>query len=268
MRDATSAQLPEWSKIVQANDSWRWHDHQLVEKNANYLAHSSPKRNGPLARFIVSHVHGRQNRSANVKRVIASALASLKPGQYGLNFGSGFVRIAPFVLNLDIARMPVTDLVSAGGLLTPFKDNSLGLIISQEVLEHVRDPHAAIAEFHRILTSDGLLVLQLPFMIGYHPGPEDLWRFSKEAYAQLLPSDRWKIESQSITVGHGTGFHRILTEFAAVHFSIFGNKFYRAAKGFFSLLFFPFVLFDIATPYLPEKDRIPGGYIVTVKPLK
>jgi SAM-dependent methyltransferase len=262
------ARRPGWAAIVQLDQNWEWQDLQLVEKNANYLSYEGPKQNGPLARFIVSHVHGRQNRSKVVRRVIDNAVKSLLPGQFGLNFGAGHVRLATNVLNLDIERNQNTDVVSAGGLQTPFRDSSLSLVISQEVLEHVRQPQSAILEFHRILEPDGQLVLQLPFIIGYHPGPEDLWRFSVEAYRQLLPEAQWTITTTQISVGHGTGFHRIFTEFLAVHFSVFGNRAYRLAKGLFSVVLLPLVMFDGLTEHLPEKHRIPGGYIVTAKPRK
>lgn len=221
-----------------------------------------------MARFMVSHIYGRQNRAGTVRRTIKEAIARLPGNGFGLNFGAGEDQIDPRIITLDVKPFRGVDIVSNGSLEIPLADSSLSLIISQEVLEHVRDPHGAVREFHRTLSPGGELVLQLPFIIGYHPGPEDLWRFSTEAYAQLLPADRWQIVSKEISVGHGTGFHRILTEFTAVHFSVFGNKIYRGAKGAFALLFSPFILFDVLTPFLPEKDRVPGGYIVVAKALK
>jgi SAM-dependent methyltransferase len=265
---STENQKPNWANLLQDTENWEWQGQRYVEKGANYLSHEAPRKNGAFAQFIVSHVYGRQNRSKVVRNVIRRSVKAVLPHQFGLNFGAGYVRVAENVLNLDIANTPTTDIISGGGLQTPFRESSLKLVISQEVLEHVRDPRAAISEFYRILSPDGQLVLQLPFIIGYHPGPEDFWRFSIEAYNQLLPKTHWAISSIEISVGHGTGFHRILTEFLAVHFSIFGNKAYRLSKGVISLLFFPLVLFDGLTQYLPEKDRIPGGYIVVAKPVK
>lgn len=259
---------PDWASLVRPSAKWRWDRGCLVEEGANYFGHPPARAGNPIARFIVSHVYGRQNRSKAVRETIAGALSRLPKGRYGLNFGAGGIDYGQRVLDLDVGTHLVVDILSAGSLEIPLQDSSLSLVISQEVLEHVRDPRRAVKEFHRVLAADGELVLQLPFMIGYHPGPEDFWRFSVEAYDQLLPADRWEILAKRISVGHGSGFHRVLTEFAAVHFSVFGGKIYRASKGFFALLFAPFILFDLLTDLLPEKHRIPGGYIVRAKPRK
>jgi SAM-dependent methyltransferase len=45
---------------------------------------------------------------------------------------------------------------------TPLADASRELVVSLETLEHVPDPHAALAEFERILTPDGLAVVSAP----------------------------------------------------------------------------------------------------------
>lgn len=255
----------DWAGIARQSARWSWSRGCLVEDGANYLGHPPARHNNPLAKFVVDHIFGRQNRSRAVRETIAGALSRLPADRYGLNFGAGGVDHGDRILRLDVGTHLVVDILSAGTLEIPLKNSSLSLIISQEVLEHVRDPYAAIREFYRVLAPGGELVLQLPFVIGYHPGPEDLWRFSVEAYEQLLPNREWDIVEKRISVGHGTGFHRIVTEFAAVHFSVLGNRAYRATKGAFALIFSPFILLDLLTERLPEKHRIPGGYIVTAR---
>lgn len=258
-----STLFPPWSRIVRLTRDWSWEHGRLVQAGRSDTPRiRSRTPNNPLAKLIVGYIYGRQNRSSVVRETIASAIAKLPVDAFGLNFGAGDVRLSDRMIDLDLQPHEGVGIVSNGSLEIPFHDSSLALIVSQEVLEHVRDFHAAIAEFHRVLRPGGELVLQLPFIIGYHPGPEDLWRFSVEAYAQLLPADLWAIVSKRISVGHGTGFHRILTEFAAVHFSVLGKRAYRAAKGAFATLFAPFILFDVLTRFLPERDRIAGGYIV------
>src|SRR4030042_5086107 len=51
--------------------------------------------------------------------------------------------------------------VADAGLL-PFPDHYLESILMSEVLEHVRDEHAALKEAHRVLRSGGTLVLTVP----------------------------------------------------------------------------------------------------------
>lgn len=263
---ADSKSEPIWKKLIADKAPWRWHGNVLVENGA--VADHVIGRKFGISNFIVKYIYGRQNRCRSVRQVVSAAVAHLGKQNCGLNFGAGYVRYAPNILNFDLELTPNADLVSAGTLKLPFKDNSLYLIISQEVLEHVDRPFDAIAEFHRTLSPEGEFVLQLPFIIGYHPGPTDFWRFTTEAFAQLLPASQWNIIERRITVGHGTALHRILTEFIAVHFSIFGGRVYRLVKGLVAVLLYPLIAFDLLLPLLPEKDRIPGGYIVRAMPVK
>ena len=212
-------ELPEWSPLPRPSGRWTWDRGCLVEEGANYLGHPPPKRTHFLAHFVVSYIYGRQNRAPPVRETVQSPLSRLAPGRYGLSFGSGQVDFGPRILNLDVGTELVVDILSVGTLEIPLLDSSLYLVISQEVLEHVRNPSAALREFHRVLAPGGELVLQLPFIIGYHPGPEDLCPFSVEAYAQLLPSEDWEIPQKRISVGRGTGLPGILTEFCSIQFS-------------------------------------------------
>lgn len=266
--DSPLSEEPSWKNLILEGQGWIWRNGVLQELGASQDVRGVETDSRGLGSFIVEHIYGRQNKTRSAKHTIAKAVAKLSSDQYGLNFGAGKTRYAPTVLNLDLIHGPYVDIVSAGTLVVPLKDNVLSLVICQEVLEHVDRPFDAIAEFHRILKADGELVLQLPFVIGYHPGPTDYWRFSTEAYDILLPADKWQILEKHITVGHGSGLHRILTEFVAVHFSVFGGKIYRLVKGFSALLLSPLILFDVFTPYLPEKDRIAGGYIVKARVVK
>jgi SAM-dependent methyltransferase len=261
-------QEPAWKALAKDVPGWTWQGSVLRQDGALEGSMEGQKTSGGLGRLVVEYIYGRQNKTRSVRRIVEEAVARLGSGEFGLNFGSGRMRFSPAVLNLDLMAGAYVDIVSAGTLDIPFKDCGLSLIICQEVLEHVDRPRAAVAEFHRVLKLDGELVLQLPFIIGYHPGPKDFWRFSTEAYEVLLPSDKWKIVEKQLTVGHGSGLHRILTEFIAVHFSVFGGKIYRLVKGFSAVALCPLILFDVLTPYLPEKDRIPGGYIVKARVVK
>ena len=63
----------------------------------------------------------------------------------------------------------------------PFTDASLDTVLFLEVLEHITDDRAALDEIHRVLRSDGRLVLSVPVP----PGEvnEDLaWGHKREGY--------------------------------------------------------------------------------------
>ena len=44
----------------------------------------------------------------------------------------------------------------------PFADNSVGLIIANDILEHLKDPIHAMSEAHRVLADGGLFLIQVP----------------------------------------------------------------------------------------------------------
>ena len=59
----------------------------------------------------------------------------------------------------------------------------------------------------------GKIYFQVPFVIGYHPGPTDFLRFTKEGVYELVTKAGFKISEIGITVGGATGFYRIAVEF-------------------------------------------------------
>src|ERR1051325_1041366 len=44
----------------------------------------------------------------------------------------------------------------------PFRDNSLDYVVASHVLEHVANPVAALAEWHRVLGPEGIIYLVVP----------------------------------------------------------------------------------------------------------
>ena len=195
----------------------------------------------------------------SVSNAIKKLISTLRDEEWGLNFGSGETKIHGKILNLDIYDCTGIDIIATGTKL-PFKNDCLGVALTQEVLEHVADPFAVIQEIWHVLKPDGLFYCQVPFQIGYHPGPEDYWRFTEGALKFLFENDRWTIEDLGISVGHGSGFYRIFVEFLAVSFSCLHNSLYMPAKGIAAVILVPLKLFDLLTPLSKNWARIPGGF--------
>ena len=114
--------------------------------------------------------------SGVVKAELTKLLGTLGEGERGLNVGSGEGDHGQKVVNLDVD--PSTSINCVGNALNlPFADGAFEIVLSQETVEHVPDPFRAVREMARVLRSGGILYLQAPFVIGYHPDPEDYWRF-------------------------------------------------------------------------------------------
>ncbi|MCA9174865.1 MAG: class I SAM-dependent methyltransferase [Planctomycetales bacterium] len=253
------ADLPDWAPLIRDSSNWRFERGQLVHRDAPPELGADGAAGG-MKRWVVRWVYASHKRSRTVKRAINGLLHDFGEPRWGLNFGAGSTRFHPRILNLDVGRGPKTDIVNWGDEL-PFRTRSLDLVLSQEVLEHVDNPFHWVREIGRVLKPGGRFYCQMPFVIGYHPGPTDFWRFSREAYAQLLPAPDWEIEQLELALGHGSGLYRILVEFCAVTASVVHSKLYMPVKGAAAIGLSPLQCFDALTRFSAQRDRIPGGYL-------
>jgi SAM-dependent methyltransferase len=217
--------------------------------------HSAPYR------WLVRNVWADQNDCPPIRRNLKRVLDRLSPGDRGLNVGSGSTTLGEAVVNLDRAPSSSVDCLG-DALALPFRSEAFGLVVSQETLEHLRDPFRAVEEMVRVLRPGGTMYLQVPFVIGYHPGPEDYWRFSRMGLSELVRRAGLEGQELQIGVGPATGFYRILVEFLATVAARVWWRAYLPVKAVSSLLFYPLKWLE---PWLaggPQQDRIPGGYLV------
>lgn len=197
--------------------------------------------------------------SAAVRRELAALLANIGDGQRALNIGSGESDLHPGVINLDVDPSDHTDCVG-DALLVPFEANTFHLVLSQETMEHVSDPFRAVREMGRVLKTDGVLYLQVPFVLGYHPDPEDYWRFTHSGVRRLIEQAGLRCERVESSLAAGTGVHRILVEFLAGVAARLVPQTYRPVKGVAAIIFYPLKWLDGWLSVGSERDRIAGGY--------
>ena len=122
--------------------------------------------------LLVKYVYGDHNSSKSVVRAVNSLIDELPNNGAGLNVGSGMTNLDSRIKNLELEAAPNIDYVGSVEAI-PEMDSVFDLIISQEVLEHVKSPSLAIIEMRRVLKTGGRCYIQLPFIIGYHPCPND-----------------------------------------------------------------------------------------------
>jgi SAM-dependent methyltransferase len=108
-----------------------------------------------------------------------------RPGLTALDFGCGAEPYAPLFTARGVSYVgadmggghAVT--ISADGQLSA-ADRSADLVVSFQVLEHVRDLDMYLAEARRVLRDDGLMLLSTHGTWLYHPHPEDHRRWTRE----------------------------------------------------------------------------------------
>lgn len=70
----------------------------------------------------------------------------------------------------------------------PFGQRAFDGVVAQAVLEHVVDPGRCVAEIQRVLSPEGLVYAETPFIQQVHMGRYDFWRFTALGHRRLF---RW-----------------------------------------------------------------------------
>ncbi len=130
---------------------------------------------------------------ANLKEEDARGAAVIEVGSLDVN---GSVR--PIIealhpksyIGVDIKMGPGVDQIcDANDILDRFGRESFDLLVSTELLEHVRDWRRVISNFKQILKPGGLILLTTrSFGFHYHGYPFDFWRYEMTD-AQILFQD-------------------------------------------------------------------------------
>ena len=218
-----------------------------------------------IQRFV-DKIYARHNRARNVVKAVARVLATLDGNSetWGLNIGAGATKLHPRVLNLDIDPGGCVDVLGDAHCL-PFGDASLQCVISQEVFEHLPDPVRATREVARVLKPGGLFYLQVPFIIGFHSGPNDFWRFTAKGLEELVRRADFEVLEVTPAVGAGTSMYRISVEFLAALAAAIHWRCYLPTKAAAALLLAPLRWADVLTDRDSPTNRIPAGFFVIAR---
>lgn len=76
----------------------------------------------------------------------------------------------------------------------PLEDESVDFVVSFQVLEHVRDVPAYLANARRVLRRDGRMFLSTHGVWPYHPHPTDYWRWTRDGLRIALEDAGFRIE--------------------------------------------------------------------------
>ncbi len=181
------------------------------------------------------------------------AIQGISAGNIILNLGSGVTVVRPDVINIDFYPFENVNFVADIKSL-PFEDNSVDGIISECVLEHVRDPKATIEEMHRILKPGGLVYVIVPFVFSFHSSPHDFYRWSKMG---LREEFRHFEETRSgIYFGPGHAVSWILSEYFGTILSFGFKKLHQILFMVFLILFTPLCYLDFILNKIKTSENI------------
>ena len=144
-------------------------------------------------RHLSNHLHPRwyspryQTRTRlrqELQRIIDNDLAG---GEKILDFGCGDKPYEPLFksrfeqyLGADLPGNPDAEITIDPQGQLQIEDESVDAVLSVQVLEHVENPPAYLAQARRVLKPDGSLILSTHGTWPYHPDPSDFWRWTIE----------------------------------------------------------------------------------------
>lgn len=104
-------------------------------------------------------------------------------------------RYAAGYIGADVAAAAgvTPDVVLTPGEPAPLPEACVDTILSTQVLEHVYDFHAYLADCKRLLRPGGKLILSVPMHWRHHEMPYDYWRFTRFGLERSLESSRFRI---------------------------------------------------------------------------
>jgi SAM-dependent methyltransferase len=109
--------------------------------------------------------------------------ASDSPDKHGLAV-SRSVPLA-HILGLNQAKFDEVNFPEFDLTALPFDEGQFDFCVSDQVLEHLTDPFAAVAESFRVVKPGGYVVITTCFMNELHLDPVDFWRFTPAALELL-----------------------------------------------------------------------------------
>jgi SAM-dependent methyltransferase len=181
-----------------------------------------------------------------------------------LNVGAGATAYGKNVLNIEIAPGPGVDVVAVAENL-PFADASCEGLILMAVLEHVQDAVQTLREARRVLVPGGRLLIDIPFIQGYHPVPADFRRFTEQGLRAEVARYGFHVESSGVAVGPASAMAGITAEFLALVFSAGTAAGYRIARLFTTWLALPIKYLDAWLDRHPMAYTIPSGVWVRAR---
>lgn len=99
----------------------------------------------------------------------------------------------------------------------PFKNGSFDGIITTAVLEHVLYPERVADELHRVLSTEGILYSELPFMQQVHEGAYDFTRYTLSGHRRLF--NRFAEIDSGLVAGPATALVWAVENFALAFFA-------------------------------------------------
>ncbi len=166
---------------------------------------------------------------------------------------------------VDIEPGAGVDLVADAHDMHMVPSNSVDMVMSISVLEHVRYPQKVMQEIFRILKPGGIVYINVPWVFPYHADPDDFYRFSYRGIVILCEAFE-RIDS-GFNRGPASTMHHLLVHFMAMLFCFNNRTLYGINVDLFRwLLFWVKYLDKFLARYSMAYVIHAGSYFIGRKP--
>ena len=159
---------------------------------------------------------------------------------------------------IDLPGNVMADVIAEDPNRTPLDAQSVDILLSSQVLEHVADPPRYLQEAQRLLKPEGILILSTHGSWPYHPDPHDFWRWTSEGLKKTITEAGFEIVHFRGVMGPASSALQLWQD--AVYFRM---------RGFFRKPFTRFLQFLIRKADRAcadeARDRDASVYVVVAK---
>jgi SAM-dependent methyltransferase len=181
-----------------------------------------------------------------------------------LNVGAGATRYGSAVVNLEVVPSPGIDIVGVAEALPVATDSCAGPIL-MAVLEHVQNAEKTLTEARRVLVGGGRMLVDVPFIQGYHASPGDYRRYTEQGLRAEMERLGFDVVDSGVAVGPASAMAWITSEFLALLVSGRSAFAYRVARKMTSFIAAPIKYADYWLEGHPMASRIPSAVWVIAR---
>ncbi len=179
-----------------------------------------------------------------------------------LNLGSGPRIISSEFINVDLSSYPGVDIV-ADISNVPVGDNTVSMVVCDNVLEHVKNPEAVARELYRMLKPGAVAYISTPFFYPFHSSPSDYRRWTHEGLRLLFK------DFETVDLGCRAGPFSVLNVYLcylfALIFSFGSDKLFWVLVDVSIFIFFPIKFLDIIFNYWPNSIYLASTFYCVIK---
>lgn len=175
----------------------------------------------------------------------------LDVGCGGMNRYENYFSKKDKYLTLDIDPNNKPDIIASAENI-PMGNNTVDSVVCTQVLEHLKNPTQAIAEFYRILKNGGYALITVPQWGELHEEPNDYYRFTNFGIKHILESAGFTL----VEIDQRGGFFSVVSQ-TNIRYLIDRFDLYHSWLSFF---FSPFIsLYGRFMLFLDKLDNSKSG---------